>query len=593
MYGIKIRTVGEVAFRNRMQMSSGYFCDVPTDQLGFPCLPLATMLSDYPCPVQGIRFGFAHPEGYLGLVREACALERQFPNDREYIRALYTREHYSMERVSHIRSLKSGQSYVAAVWFRPEDEGEVTRFLQKVKQIGITDEGVTGEVEMTLCRLDEEPGRAFPLNPLCSYRTLDYTIHLMTPASLHAPYEDGAKTYLYIPGGDVRAVLSEAADEKLSEALEGMRFSHAYIAGDGERLYPVPLCMSVVKLDKEQLRYRLSPGKDPARIEQNVTLYGAYTDNFLDHFMRYIKPETERINTDDGTRYEALSAGQAFRGTVYGTDEQIRLLAAHLREHSRFSVGKATEDGYGEACLELCGAREEVIRGEELSACFDAACLSDTLLLDDEGMPSCRAEEMLREMERLLGIPGGLEIVGRYTEVYKDFRCNYSWNQDGPVVRCLKAGSVLRIRTKDGKPVNIFPLRHCFIGENTRNGYGEMAAYPATDMYYRVTEQAEPPKYTMRMPTSYEKMGKGAKLVLGAMQEKLKSLVRGMAAVDRWEVRQGIPAEDILPGDLLSELRETFAPDLEKETVLRWYRDGLEDEPEALTALDAVEGTML
>ena len=579
MYGVRIRTIGRVAIQSRMKGSAGYLCDIPTDPLGFPCIPLKEMLQDYPFPVDGVEAGFARPAHYTGLVREACDLEKQFPNDREYVRDIYTNDHYYREKGTHVRTLRSGIDLIAPIRFRAEDEGTIGRFLQTIKQIGIRKKGISGKVEVALCMLDEENGNDYPMNALCSYTSLEYAIHLISPAVLYAPYENGATTYLYMHGADVRKALAAAAnDPEFSGLLAELQFSHAYISAGGKRMLPVPLCMSVVKLDKEQLRYRLSPGKDPSRVEQDAALSNAYATDFQQHFMRYTKPETERVATFDGSMYDALSAGQAFRGTVFGTDAQLRAVADYIRKHPRFNIGKASEEGFGEAYLEVCDAKEAENKTEDLYDCFDVACLSDTLLLDDDGKPSSKAEELISEIERKLGIPGGLEIAGKYTDMVEDFHYNFEWEQDGPVVRCVKAGSVLRVQPRDGKPVDIFPIRHCFLGENTRNGYGEIMAYPAVDQYYRVTEQVAPPKYTMKFTTSYEKMERGAELVSSALEKKLQSMVINMAAIDREEIQQGAAPEDITPSELLQVMKDNFAPKLDLRTVHRWYRKGLEDE---------------
>ena len=579
MYGIRFRTLGRVAFRNRMKMSSGYRCDVPVDDLGFPCLPLAEMMQDTPLPVPDAQIGFARPEGYLGLVREAADLEKSFPNDREMVREIYTTTHFSSAEGTNIRALKSGLTFTAPLKCRDEDVKTIRAFLRTVKRIGTLEEGVTGEVEMELCDLDREPGPAVALSPLCRYISLEYAIHLHAPACIYAPYEDDADTYPYIPGAEIRKRLeARARDGAFLRMLEEMTFTHATVSLDGRRMYPVPLSMSVVKLDREQLHDRLSEGKDPSRVEQDVGLSGAYAGEFGSHFMRYTRPMTERISLRDGNVYDALSAGQTFRGLVYGTDEQIRALAEEIRKQPRLRFGKGAEEGYGAAYMELVGAQEEAIRTEEGSPGFEVACVSNTLLLNDDGIPSCRAEELLREIEDRLGIPGGLEIVGKFTDVCRDFEYRFDWDQDGPVVRCLKAGSILRLRTRDGRPVNLYPIRHCFVGENTRNGYGELIAWPAGDLYYRAAEQAEPSLYRLEIPLSYTKAEKGARLVLSVLQRKLKTAVRLLAVVDRGEYHRGVSAEELIPMELLKIMKETYAPGLDDEIVVQWYREGLEDE---------------
>ena len=44
MTGIRIELIGEVAFETFLELEVGYRCDVPTDKLGIPFLPLIEIL---------------------------------------------------------------------------------------------------------------------------------------------------------------------------------------------------------------------------------------------------------------------------------------------------------------------------------------------------------------------------------------------------------------------------------------------------------------------------------------------------------------------------------------------------------------------
>jgi len=43
---IRIELVGEAAFEAHMKMDEGYRCDVPTDDLGIPYLPMAELVKE-------------------------------------------------------------------------------------------------------------------------------------------------------------------------------------------------------------------------------------------------------------------------------------------------------------------------------------------------------------------------------------------------------------------------------------------------------------------------------------------------------------------------------------------------------------------
>ncbi len=581
MRGIMIKTIGEVSLASKVGLTSRYRYDIPLDQLGFPYLPLWEILSGLKFPVADARVGFAHPEGYLGLIREAGELEKQFPNDREFICTLYTNERFYPEKGYHVRSLKSGQKFFAPIYCRDEDTETLRRFFGSIRQIGVALEDITGEAVLSLCTIDNEYGNALPMHPNCRYCSLEYSLQLLTPASVYAPYDDD-KTYLYIPGSRLRKALSEYQERSdFTESLCGMTFSNAYISDEQQRLLPVPMSMAVVKLDKEQLRCRLSTGKDPSRAEQDLMLSWAFTDHFHRHFMRYTKPETERIASSDGMVYDALSPGQSFRGLIYGNDAEIRRLAEYIRTNPRVSIGELANEGFGEAYIKVCGVQEEEIGTEQYASCFDVVCLSHTVLLDEEGMPSVRAADFLREIERLLDAEGRLEIFRAYTDVYRDFDYHYRWEQDGPVIRCLKIGSVMRVKTKDGKGVDIFPILHTFIGENTKDGYGEIMAVPARNRYYRTAEYTAPDKYRLEMPVSYLNLHLGARLTQAALSEKLKKRVRGLASVDREEYAAGVPVDALMPKEMLTLMKDTYDSDLDIRIVEQWYREGLEEEDHA------------
>ena len=77
---------------------------------------------------------------------------------------------------------------------------------------------------------------------------------------------------------------------------------------------------------------------------------------------------------------------------------------------------------------------------------------------------------------------------------------------------------------------------------------------------------------------SYVKAQQGASLILSALKEKLKSVVRALAILDRSEYRKGVPLRKLIPTDLLQMMTETYAPELDPEIAAQWYWEGLEDE---------------
>lgn len=570
MLGILIKTIGELSLPSRIGLNSQYSYDIPIDELGFPYLPIRQILVEMGLPPLDIHIGFAHPQGYLGMIREANKIESQFPNDREFVQDLYINERFYLEDNCSVRSLKEGQVFCAPIYGRREAVDALQSFLSSIDHLGIRYKDITGQVQLSISPLENEHANILQLNDKLHYTALEYTVHLLTPTSIHAPYNDGVKTHLHIPGDGIRnALLQYCEQTELTSTLRQMTFSNAYISDGRHRLLPVPLSLSVVKLDRDELRSRLSTGKDPRRLEQDVILYNTFTDNFECPTMRYTKPETERIVSYNGNMHDALRPGQTFSGLVYGPDQALRHLAAHIQSNPRISLGALAEEGFGEAYIDLSGIHEDNTSTASLATQFDIVCLSHTILLDATGMPSCKPQALLDEVERHLGIQGQLRITAAYT----DF-CNLT---DLPVHRCIRAGSAIRVATVDGNPIDIAPLRHTFIGENQHDGYGEVMLLPALNLYYRHAEKLPPPKYTMDPPISYPNLSMGASLVLSILTLKLKKYVKALAALDCEEYQGNIPPDIPVPTEILYEMKNNYNPNLDIRLVEQWYKEGVKE----------------
>lgn len=573
MLYLKIQTIGEVAFPSHMKLEEGYRYDIPFDNLMLPYIPIEAILRHARLIDEDVRIGFAHPDGYRGLSLSAIELLERSPDCVAFIKSYFVKDRFLKEEGVRIRSLRSGMSYFAAV-HAPGDRVEALK--QKLngrKHIGITTEDITGEVELQLLDMKRNIADRMEISSAAKYTAIDYTMLLVTPVCIHAPYEEGNRTYLYIPGAYIRKTVLEAVPDLTQEEKESVRCDNAYISRHKKRLLPVPACMSVVKLDKKQLRYRLAPGKDPNRVEQDVGLSDCFAEDFENHYMKYTTPETEHIASRDGEIYDALSTGQTFAGTIYGNDAAIRKILTHMRREHAAYVGILTEQGYGETYMNVTSLRDEEPPAEILAKTFDVSCVSDTLLLNDDGMPSCKAGDLLREIEYLLGYEGKLEIEGRYTNVYRDYSRNLEWGADGPVVRCLAKGSVLRIRTVDGKPIDISPLRHCFVGERIEDGYGELIAYPARGQYYRLAENVAPSRYERNYQTPLRGIGIGASFTKSVLRNVLKSRISALAIADRRGSQRDILAEADVPVDLLVELMEYYEPTVSVGKLIKWYKN--------------------
>ena len=579
MWGIRIELLGEIAFESYMKLGEGYRYDIPTDDLGIPLLPLAEILRKHQAfsLPDNMQVGLARPDGYLGLRREVAELVDQIPNCRQWIRSLYTHERFDAESAYHIRSLQSGLVFYAPLFVRDGVVADVVNTVEAITHIGICTDDITGEVRCSVCKMELGHDKDQVESDLLAYSSLEYSLVLLAPTSLYAPYEGGGKTYTYVPGAEVRqALLALHTDGLLATSLPQMRFSNAYVAYKGMRLLPVPMCMSVMKLDREQLRCQLASGRDPHRVEQDVTFDETYGIGFDEHLMRHVSPVVNHITSSDGTLFDALSEGQVFKGTIYGTDEQIRLVAQHLREYPYLSIGALTEEGFGEALVTIDALKCDSIPKEALSTCFDVACMSHTLLYNDGGMSATRPEDLLQELERICGLEGQLEIVSLYTNVYLDYSDRFGWGVDGPVTRCLEKGSVLRVRPKDGHGVDIAPILHAFIGEGTRDGYGEIMAWPATNEYYRIAQEVVPDSSVASIEIPLRSLHLGADMLHSVLAHLLKRKVEGFARIEAIEAAGESDYAHEPPLELLEMLKDAYDPNAVMAVLVQWYEEALQ-----------------
>ncbi len=581
MISIQMKTIGDVTFESSVRTAEGYRYDIPCDRFGIPCIPLGRILSDHGIDLNDLTVGFAHPDGYMRLALEAGKIVSQAAEALSFIRGYFTNSRFLEKEGYSIRSLKAGQIFYASLSYPAADseqerikkEKTLRTALSGIHQIGVITEGISGEVSFSLVETEDFRTEPPGLSDLCSYHALDYSVLLITPTCFYQPYADGPSTSQYIPGAEIRELLRRFVITDEDE--ENMICTNAYLSDGRKRLLPVPACACLVKIDKTQLRYRIAPGRDPHRSEQPSGLNNCYTGDTESHLLVYTSPETERIISQEGQMTDALTAGQTFRGTVYGSDSQIRRIAAFFRDNAVMNIGSFAKEGFGEVCFGIDGVREKAPKAHILADCFDICCLSDTLLLNEVGMPAVSAEDLLDEIEYLLKIPGELVIESKYTGIYKDYSRNIRWNRDGVIFRCIAKGSILRVKRKDGKPQDISPILHTLIGERQSDGWGEIRTCPARDGYYRLASEVDPALYAVDYPDSFRQMKLSAHMIDQVMEDMLRSRVKALAQLDREEYRRGVPVEELMPEEILMIYQNRFAPQFPMETLSDWYKEEL------------------
>lgn len=570
---IQIVTKGDVSFPARLETTAGYRYDIPFDNVSLPSLALSEAIREQVALPEGTIIGRAHPAGYLGLIGYAGRMLATLPKSERYIRDYYTKDRFDPRKGYSNRSLKSGNTFEAQISFPPEARQEVQKALHSITHLGIQEAGISGEVTVRLVSRELGQNEAV-LSELCNYSALHYTVLLLSSACFYEPYRSGSSTSPYIPGSAVRQALRQSG----LACAPSIRCSNAYISDGSKRLLPTPMCATLVKLDKSQMRYRMAVGKDISRVEQLVKMEDTFTGDIEGHLVHYTTPDIEQILPADGRPVDALQSGQMFSGIIYGSDEAIRAVVSHLKNDPILNLGDLCDEGFGEAIFRIDRICEDEIPAPIPAERFDVCCASDVLLLSDSGMPAYHAEDLLEEVERVLGVPGRLKITSKYTGIRHDFSRNTEGGWERDVQRCLKMGAVIRVETLDGSTVDISPLLHTFIGERTEEGYGELIAFPARECYYRLAENAAPAVYAMNTVNTSRDLAISALFVSTVMKGRLKAGVESFAAVDRGEYKRGISAQALLPMELLHILRDSFYPAASDEELREWYLSYLKED---------------
>ena len=191
---------------------------------------------------------------------------------------------------------------------------------------------------------------------------------------------------------------------------------------------------------------------------------------------------------EEGILYgmEVLRTGQTFAGKIIVPDDYTDKMKELLTSDD-FYFGKSRSSQYGR-CVLVSGTEQKeeattLHAGEHLVVTF----LSDTILLNENGICTVNAEEAVEAVKRELGIPGQQDE--KYlTMLQSTTVTGYSavWNMRKSTMCAISAGSCMVFRLNAE-----FELENTFIGERRGEGYGQIRLDKAEDMTYRLEEREQ------------------------------------------------------------------------------------------------------
>lgn len=320
---------------------------------------------------------------------------------------------------------------------------------------------------------------------------MTYTLFLLSDTFLRNADDQQNNSLSYIPGNEIHEVVMKilGTTPEDFDPERKMNFSFAFVDVDGRRGMPTPMSFSTKKLDKKQLCDRLSKGRLPDDNEQICSMSSSYctdrdaatvkTRKVVMTKGMFVSPEGSR------TIYSAIAAEQAFRGTIIGTEAQLRKITEALNCGRFISIGKHQSIGFGRAYMSIDGVREYGCNHPIMVNAFTLDIVSPLILKNDAGLYYEDNDALLQELEKKIGGNVRLKINTIYKSCIKTAQWNVEWNASTPVILGLKPGSTARISSLDGNMFDISRIMHTYLGCNNDDGYGEIAVHPVVDIYYR------------------------------------------------------------------------------------------------------------
>ena len=398
------------------------------------------------------------------------------------------------------------------------------------------------------------------------YTRINYRLYLLSETCITNPIETNSTSMQYIPGYEVLRAVREA----LTDA-EGVKCSCAYPDVDGRRGFPVPASFTVLKVDDTQLLDRISLGQREGERSQTKSLSGLWVNDVNAGEVKAVSVELERgVISYDGEKfsdYQAISSGQVFRGFIEADSRTLRKVYDALADDGYISLGSFRDIGFGRAYLVIDSLDEEHAPAPQNVKEFMLEVMSPLLMKNAEEVYYSGKDALTCELEGVLDLRDKLEITRICKNTVQVVRFCESWDEFLPVEYALSAGSVMRVRRKDGQDINIAPLQSAFIGEYNESGFGEVFAAPARDIFYRTLAKSKARKENL---LTYADPKPGRYLLRSLNDDYVKMIAEYFGRLDAEEFYTKFFEDNTFAA--VSELAGTH---IDKAEVLEKYLYGL------------------
>lgn len=576
------RTLGRVCLENNSQTSTNLKYDIPCDHLGFPYIPGYELLSRYFNIPSGVEIGFARLEDYDGLATAAIDIGNNKSLFPQLVLNLFTE--IIENETGKNRVLRQGLTFVCRISSPLELRQEINKQLEGITHIGAIGTDVSGEIEI-YAEWNEDnytQPTGIKLNPNVRYKRLNYSLDLMSPLCAYLPYNNGAKSDSKISGYVVYQWLRDRlGDEWRKFVAEGMpKCSNAYICVDGKRCLSSPSCMFQRKNNKNIVEYRLANiGEQYNEICKKIIKYipepTANEIQYTDVEQKIIYPCTAEKEDLCGQkrRRTAMRDGQVFKGFFEGTDEQIRRIYSLISSNPIAFLGFYTDEGYGETVINVQNLEIDENKAEQAVRCFDVMLASDAVLFNDAGLNESSRNAFEQTVIGAFGSSYKLNVIDCYMNQGVTFPIDRNYCMSDSVLKIISAGSILRMESADGQPVDISKLNGSFIGYGNEKGYGELKVLPASDTVIRYAQSVRADEFYKSRRLSDRQLLRYAEFIRNVQDETMRHKVY-MLALNDIKQNESVSDEDL---DMLFQvMKRKYNRDIEIATMKRWYCEAKE-----------------
>lgn len=364
---------------------------------------------------------------------------------------------------------------------------------------------------------------------------LNYVLHLEQPCILQTAESAGNKSDIFIDGSRIMGMcLSEARRsdrELLREILndESLIFSFAYVSDGEKRFLPMPLTMLRVKDARGEERGKIfnlisrlkDTGLNHAQEDWSQTKLSGFDATFFNGGITISESTIETLSVDKQINYhhkrsedksvgragdegfyqlEALKAGQYFAGRIQGPRSLLERISALLKDKKlKLGASKTAEYGrvaYREISIEELPMEESIAVKNVEPACLDSEPRQYVLLLhtplimyNDRAMPMAEPNVLKQYLSSAFTCDekengcDNIQIEHIYSKIGAIGGYQRSWSLNKPVLPTYVGGSAFVISFKEPVALDCGPNRICYLGERTKEGYGEYSLHPIDEFF--------------------------------------------------------------------------------------------------------------